>query len=158
MKAKARSLKQLAIDLSVDHRTLRRRLAKEKPAGRAHGGPTYTVAQATKAMADEPLRNTGTDGERQGKEALLAEQIRKLRIQNNAKEATLIPRSVVFAQRAKLASLFVAAGHRVVNEGSMTIAARLGLPDIAQCRAVVRDAVTMMGELVHGFADELMED
>ena len=109
-------------------------------------------------MADEPLRNVGTDGVKEGKEALLAEQIRKLKIANDSKQGTLIPRSVVFAQRAKLASLFVAAGHRVVNEGSMTIAARLGLPDIAQCRAVVRDAVTMMGELVHGFADELTED
>ena len=144
--------------MKVHRATLTVRLRGVKPAKTVNGKPRFTLEQGKKALSDEPLRNVGTEGEKHGKEALLAEQIRRLRIANCAKEGTLIPRSVVFAQRAKLASLFVAAGHRVVNEGSMTIAARLGLPDIAQCRAVVRDAVTMMGELVHGFADELGED
>lgn len=148
------SIRSLAKEMRIDPRTLETRLRDVEPAGKTSHGPTYTLEQAVSAYKASKPANAPIAG----KEELLAEQIRKLKIANDAKQGTLIPRAVVFAQRAKLASLFVAAGHRVVNEGSMTIAARLGLPDIAQCRAVVRDAVTMMGELVHGFADELTEE
>lgn len=108
------SIKQLAAELSVDPRTLRRRLAKVKPVGFSHGGPTYTLDQARRAMVKEPLRQRGSEAEQVGRAMLLAETIRKVRLANDSVMARMISADLVKRQNAKLRELFAALKPRLV--------------------------------------------
>ena len=143
-------LQVLTEKLHVSKPTLRKALVNVTPAGTIPGGhKAYTLEQAKSAMEAQGSRAVGGPL----KDQKLAEQVRQLKIANDAKEGVLIRRDIVVAAFGRIASRI--ASIRTTSESQDP--PRIVGKDLHEVRAEVRKIWDAVGMCLASCSEEFKE-
>jgi len=152
IKTRAFNISRLALNLGRDRRSIRRVIVASglKPTGRdSYHAPTYSAAEVEQAFAREQSRRARPGELRDQK---TEQEVRKLRLANDAKMAGLVERDRVHRRMGEALGHFDLLAAVAIESGAKRMAAVAADGDVARCRQELRQILKQFRDDVSDLA------